>query len=113
MLSGQNDASGSTGLPIEASNSTVKGLVIQQFSTGIVIRDASFVTISGNYIGTDSLGSVSAGTQQIGIFVNGGLGGYTANNNTIGGTTIADRNVISGNTEGGIEIVADAKAKCR
>src|SRR5262249_45264033 len=47
---------------------------------------------AGNFIGTDPSGMADAGLE-FGISVEGP-------NNTIGGTTPADRNVISGNDEG-------------
>src|SRR3712207_6224753 len=48
----------------------------------------------GNYIGTDASGTQAAGNAGLGVFVSG------ASNNTIGGTTAAARNVISGNSYG-------------
>jgi hypothetical protein len=51
-------------------------------------------SVQGNLIGTDAGGGVDLGNAQHGVFVNG------APNNTIGGTTTAARNVISGNGTG-------------
>jgi len=57
-------------------------------------------TISGNYIGTDITGTVAIGGQSLaGIFI-----GNQASQNTIGGTTIEERNIISGNDGDGIWI---------
>ncbi len=50
--------------------------------------------IQGNYIGTDFNGGVDLGNSQHGVFING------AADNTIGGTSLAARNVISGNGTG-------------
>jgi hypothetical protein len=50
--------------------------------------------VQGNYIGTDVTGGVDLGNGQHGVFING------APTNTIGGTTTAARNVISGNGTG-------------
>ena len=51
--------------------------------------------IAGNYIGTDATGSLEVGNFGAGVLVES-----AANNNTIGGPVIADRNVISGNAIG-------------
>jgi hypothetical protein len=50
--------------------------------------------IQGNYIGTDASGTVALSVSSTGIAVRG------ANNNLIGGTTAATRNIISGNGTG-------------
>ena len=47
--------------------------------------------IKGNYIGTNSTGDAAVSNET-------GIGLSSAANNTIGGTTAAERNVISGNT---------------
>jgi len=92
------------GLVIEASNSTVKGLIVNRSSnSGIVIRGSGATgnRVVGNYIGTDA-----SGTQKLG---NGISGVRIANapNNTVGGATAAERNVISGNGLNGVVIFDD------
>jgi hypothetical protein len=52
--------------------------------------------IQGNYLGTDVTGTVALGNNR-GIQIH-------APNNTIGGTTVAARNVVSGNIQAGITI---------
>jgi hypothetical protein len=66
---------------------------------GIQLASASGNLISGNYIGTDITGTVAHGNGH-----DGGILIYPGNNsnNTIGGTSAAARNVISGNVGGGI-----------
>jgi titin len=65
-------------------------------STGVKIStDQNYV--AGNFIGTDATGTTAVGNLGDGIFIESML-------NTIGGTTVAARNVISGNGESGIEI---------
>jgi hypothetical protein len=56
------------------------------------------VRVQGNYIGTDR-----SGTQQIG---NGASGIFLSNvsNAIIGGTTASSRNVVSGNSAGGLDL---------
>jgi hypothetical protein len=81
---------GVPGLDIRGGNSTVRGLVIQQFQQyGLVLDGSSGDTVAGNYIGTDATGNGAMGNGS-GILV-------LSANNTIGGTIPADRNVISGN----------------
>ncbi len=51
--------------------------------------------VQGNFIGTDVNGIADLGNSNIGVLINA-----AATNNTIGGTTAAARNVISGNVFG-------------
>ena len=53
----------------------------------------SNLTIKGNFIGTNAAGNADAGNSQTGVGVSG-------TNIIIGGTTAAERNVISGNDTG-------------
>ena len=50
--------------------------------------------VKGNFFGTNGTGTAAIKNGSYGVLVNGG------DNNTIGGTTAADRNVISGNVTG-------------
>ncbi len=80
-----------------SDGSTIRGLVINQFgSQGIEINNSDGNAIAGNYIGTDVTGTVDLGNGSAGIYL------WSAQNNTIGGTTAADRNLISGNQGSGI-----------
>ena len=92
------------GLRIESADNTIRGLVINRFiMQGILIygSEASGNIIAGNYIGTDATGASGLGSQGIGIQIVEG-----AHDNTIGGTTCQERNVISGNDQNGLEIRA-------
>jgi hemoglobin-like flavoprotein len=90
---GDNNA---TALNITAGNSTVKGLVINRFSSyGIVLQFSGQNVISGNYFGLDSTGVVSLPIGGVSLYI-------SSSGNTIGGSTPADRNVISGLTNRGI-----------
>jgi hypothetical protein len=92
-LSGSNAGQTVTGLEIGGGGSTVRGLAINGFNgPGIFLHTNGGNRIAGNYIGTDITGSMAAGNNT-GIVV------QTANN-IIGGTTAAERNVISGNASG-------------
>ncbi|WP_145391307.1 DUF4347 domain-containing protein [Stieleria neptunia] len=95
-------AAGSTfGLNLGAGSdgSTIKGLVINRFELGGIQIASSGNSILGNFIGTDSGGTADRGNWQDGITV-------VANNNTIGSAAVADRNLIAGNDDDGIEIGA-------
>ena len=61
--------------------------------------------VAHNYIGTDKNGAVALGNAQAGVLIdNGALG------NTIGGTVTADRNVISGNHNNGVDLGASGNS---
>ncbi len=80
-----------------SDGSTIRGLVINQFDgSGIEINNSDNNTIVGNFIGTDVTGTADLGNAGAGVYLLGAL------NNTIGGTTAADRNLISGNQASGI-----------
>ncbi|MBI5670307.1 MAG: right-handed parallel beta-helix repeat-containing protein [Chloroflexi bacterium] len=84
------------GLWLLAGNSTVRGLLVHSFTgAGMLLQAGSGSTIAGNYIGTDVTGSVRLGNRD-GIYL------LNSSNNVIGGTTAADRNLISGNNDDGV-----------
>jgi CSLREA domain-containing protein len=88
------------GLVVEASNSTVRGLVINRSGEGVRITGSGATgnRVEGNYLGTDPSGTQKLGNGDYGVAIGG------APNNTIGGTTPGARNLISGNLGGvGIE----------
>lgn len=93
-LSGVNIANG-RGLTLNGDDCTVKGLVINQFSIAISVQTSGNV-IQGNYLGVDVSGTVAKATNT-GINI---IGLTTPTNNTIGGTTVAARNVIVGSNAG-------------
>jgi titin len=83
----------------------VRGLVINRFSGGgvrILGATATNVAIAGNYIGTDATGSTRQGNLE-GVVLES-----NAANNTVGGVTAADRNVISGNVANGVALYSGA-----
>ena len=107
-ISGNGAGAGSIGIYItgKGAGSTVRGLVINKFGGQGIFIDTSNVTIAGNYVGTslDGLSAAPNGGDGVGIF--SGTSAASANGNTIGGTTSADRNVISGNALNGIGVTA-------
>lgn len=91
------------GITIVAPNSEVRGLAINRFQgSGIFILGAAATgnRIVANRIGTNADGTVDLGNTVHGVFV------QNANGNTIGGLTVADRNIISGNNDRGVRIEA-------
>jgi hypothetical protein len=91
-------AGSASGLYITASNSTIKGLVIQQFQQfGIALWLSGDNTVAGNYIGTDVTGTQALGNGYDGVLVHGGSG------NTVGGTAQGERNLISANHGAGVK----------
>ena len=87
------------GLHITASNSTVRGLVINGFGApagstngvGIQLENSTGHLIEGNFIGTDVTGMLARPNRLNGILMS------NADVSTVGGTTPASRNIISGN----------------
>jgi parallel beta-helix repeat protein len=98
-LNGASAGSGASGFVISSGSSTVRGFVINRFSsgTGIALRTNGNNLIQGNYIGIDATGTLKRANSN-GITIS------NCSNNTIGGTTASARNIISGNTFDGISI---------
>lgn len=85
---------------IGGTTSGERNVISANGSHGVYIWGAStsYNVIKGNYIGVGSGGAVLANAGA-GIYV-----GSSASDNTIGGTTSGERNVISGNTGAGISL---------
>jgi titin len=88
-----------------SSGSTIRGLVISGFAQGgIHINGSSNNTVAGNFFGTDAAGSASVGNAsgRGAIWITAGLVSVSdvTNNNSVGGVSPADRNLISGNFGG-------------
>jgi hypothetical protein len=90
-IDGESAGANVTGLSLATENSTIRGLVVNRFSTGFGIDVAG---LGGNLIAGNFIGLNLAGTTGQGNFT--GLAIHSANN-TIGGTTPADRNIVAGN----------------
>ena len=95
-------AGAASGLSITGGSSTVRGLIISGFTRdGILLNGSSGNVIAGNYIGTNAAGTAAAANATSGSGY-AGVRIQDSTDNTIGGTSAADRNVISGNTYVGI-----------
>ena len=81
-----------------SSGSTVRGLVMNRFSSAISFNGNDNSIVEGNFLGTDPRGTVArpnlTGVQII----------FSADNNTVGGTSPGARNVISSNASVGVDV---------
>lgn len=84
-----------SGLHLVSSDNVVRGLAINRFQDGIVI-DGSRNQITGNYVGVDPTGLLDRGNQVDGVRMAG-------DDNVIGGTTPAERNILSANDDEGAD----------
>ena len=96
-LNGVQTGDSGIGFSITAGGSTIRGFAIGGFTRnyGIALTNNGNNTIQGNYIGTDTSGTLRR-SNNVGIILN------NSSNNLIGGTTAATRNVISSNYFHGI-----------
>ena len=87
------------GFRILAGSSVISGFAINGFAShGIQIEQSGGNNVYSCFIGTNAAGSAALANQGSGIYIDG------SQFNSIGGTTAAQRNVISGNRIRGIEI---------
>jgi trimeric autotransporter adhesin len=103
VLNGNHSITNGLDLGAGSDGSTLRGLVIQGFTAAGIAVTSSGNTIAGNYIGTDISGNL-ASDNSIGVNI------FEGANNTIGGPTAADRNVISGNANIGINVIGAGAA---
>jgi hypothetical protein len=83
------------------NGSTIRGLVVNRFAEDGIVIFSSGSSIIGSFIGVDPTGTTRMPNAGNGIKIQNATG------NMIGGTSPADRNVISGNTIDGIHIMGD------
>ncbi len=98
-LNGASAGGSANGITVFGGNTTVRGLVINGFAQDGIVLQSSGNTITGNFIGTNAAGNAAVGNAGHGVLIQGGQF-----NNTVGGTTAAARNIISGNGLFGIAI---------
>ncbi len=107
ILDGNDLSASGLTLAATADGSEIRGLVIRDFTGhGIhVLAGSDNHTIAGNYLGSFLATGLTAGTSE----ANAGSGIYVAGSGTtIGGTLATDRNVLSGNSVGGVFITGAA-----
>ena len=113
-IDGSLAGTGNSGLIVSTVDSLVRGFVINNFQAsggsgstvcgcGIVLNSpftgfTNNLIVEGNYLGVDVTGTLARANGQSGVFIANGEG------QTIGGTTPAARNVISGHPFAGIAI---------
>jgi parallel beta-helix repeat protein len=83
------------GFEVSAGSTELRAFSITRFGNGIVLETNGADIVAGNWIGLDLSGNADGNDDGIVA---------SSNTNTIGGTTAADRNVISGNTGDGVTI---------
>ena len=95
-------AGNGTGLVVNSSSNLITGNVISgNTADGIDITGDSN-TFQGNFVGTDLTGKAALANGGFGVAVN------NASNTTVGGTTAAARNIISGNLQDGVAFTNDS-----
>ena len=94
MVTGTLIGTDGDGVGDEFERNVISGNAVAGITTQ---SSSSDVTITGNYIGTDVTGGVALGNASYGILITGG-------NNTVGGDSPAERNVISANNNDGIRM---------
>lgn len=99
-INGSQAGSSVAGLAISAGNSTVRGLVINDFlgtnASGIRLQTGGNNWVYGNYIGINFSGDTRAANQR-GIWIDSGSSNNRIGTNADGTNDSAERNVISGN----------------
>jgi hypothetical protein len=85
-----------------ASNSVIRGLVINNFDHGIRIVGGTGHSVEGNFIGTDPSGMSAEGNGYSGVTVGAATFGQATDGSTIGGASPEARNLISGNAPWGV-----------
>ncbi len=69
----------------------------------VIVADATFNHVEGNYIGINAAGDAALPNAASGVFIE-----ELAHDNVIGGTSAASRNIISGNGDEGVTITGGA-----
>lgn len=91
----------SDGFYLESDGSAISGFSIVNFpDNGIELWNSSSNLLFANHIGAGALGTeIGGGNQSSGIYLGG-----SSNDNFIGGTNVADKNVISNNVYDGVHL---------
>jgi hypothetical protein len=93
---------GASGNTIGGTSAAARNVISGNAGPGVAI-DGSGTTgndVEGDYIGTDATGTYAVGNGNCGVWISGG-----AQCNTIGGTTAASRDIISGNVAHGVYLL--------
>ncbi|MBN2201677.1 hypothetical protein JW777_06985, partial [bacterium] len=103
FIDGRNAGASASGLTVQSADNTVSGLTISGFDiSGIQIlsENSDRNRVSGCYLGTDPAGETAI-PNRVGVLI-----GNDADENTIGvmSGSFINKNVISGNSQYGVEI---------
>ena len=93
-VSGTMSIDNLSGVTLQSGSNTVHNNVIsgnRAFGVSLSMAGSIGNSVTGNRIGTDDSGSLGIGNAIVGVRATG------ASNNTVGGTSPSDRNIISGN----------------
>jgi len=94
-LDGFTDFAGLVVVGSDASNTVIRGLVINGFNFGILFSGGKGHNVEGNFIGTDPEGDSDLGNSLSGVVLS------NADGSTVGGASPEARNLISGNGSSG------------
>ena len=102
------EGDGTAGVTIGGTVNGSANVISGNFA-GVLITDSgslgtSDALVEGNLIGTNASGSAAIANESYGVWVGQSSPAHADAQNTIGGTIAAARNVISGNTLGGVEL---------
>jgi hypothetical protein len=84
---------------IGGTSAAARNLISGNTNDGVDVSAADLNRIEGNWIGTDAAGTAALPNGSRGVSIAGG-----SSSNTVGGTTAAARNVISGNNFLGVDV---------
>ncbi|OVE80611.1 hypothetical protein BVY03_05795, partial [bacterium K02(2017)] len=104
VIDGVSAGAGAEGIDLDgASNSTIKGLVINNFGgEGIYVHGGGTnIRIEGNYIGVWFEGTSDKGNTGSGVYIDDSSGNYVGTDGD-GSGDAAERNLIAGNSAYGI-----------
>ncbi len=88
----------STAITIGGTTAAERNIVSGNKGGGMTLLSSSGITVSGNYIGMNALGTATIGNNPSGVLI------QSSSSNLIGGSTAGERNTISGNSANGINI---------
>ncbi|MHB1557124.1 MAG: beta strand repeat-containing protein [Isosphaeraceae bacterium] len=89
---------------IGGTTATAANVISGNSFDGVQISDSGTTgnVVEGDFLGTNSNGTAAVPNDRAGVTIQAGATG-----NIIGGTSVADRNIISGNTQYGVWIIDD------
>ena len=108
QITGNGGTGSDLTLATGSDGSSVRGLILSGAGdAGIVVGSPNNV-VAGCFIGTNAVGTAAQGNSFVGVRVtnfSNDPGAAAPNGNSIGGTSAADRNLISGNGDnGGVQV---------